>query len=132
MSEIRGALIEIVERRKKPAEDSLGASVVVPNEVRINGQQIAMPQGAPITIGEVSSDDVVTVTLTVFARRIFVGHEDIDESVTNAVAAATTRLIEARKDAADSHVRYQKAIVEAQDQLGAVQQQLARATEADA
>lgn len=129
-NEQRGAIIEIVERRKKPAEDSPGASLVSPNEVRINGRQILMPQDEPITVHEVRSDGVVKVTLTLFARRIFIGHEDVDEAVTDAVSAATNALAEAQRKAAAAQVEAATAVVRARDELVKAHRQLSEATSA--
>jgi phosphoglycolate phosphatase-like HAD superfamily hydrolase len=128
MSDERAAVIEIVERRKQPAADSVGASIVVPNEVRINGQRIAIPQGEPITVHDMSSDDVVKVTLTVFARRIFIGHEDIDETVVGAVAEANRALADAYRESAASSTQAALAITEARERLAGAHRALAAAT----
>lgn len=40
--------LEIIERRSGSPDGSLGSELVVPNEVRLNGQPLAMPQGRPI------------------------------------------------------------------------------------
>ncbi len=124
----RAAVIEIVERRKKPSDDSLSASVVVPNEVRVNGQKILIPQGAPITVHEMSSNDVVQVTLTVFAKRIFVGHEDVDDAITDEVAAATTALLDAQRGVAESHRRTIETLRLAHERLADAHRQLESAT----
>lgn len=74
----RGALIEIVERRRKPIEDSAAASTVIPDEVRINGQPLMVSADRPITIHEIDIKDreCVLVTLTLFARRVLIGAEE--------------------------------------------------------
>jgi hypothetical protein len=129
MSDERGAVIEIVERRKKPERDSLGASICVPNEVRINGQKIAIPQGEPIVVNDINArDNVVMVTLTVFARRIFIGHEDIDETVVGAVAEANRALADAYRQSAASSTQAALAISAAQECLVAAHQALAAAS----
>jgi hypothetical protein len=129
MSDERGAVIEIVERRKKPEHDSVGASICVPNEVRINGQRVAIPLGEPIVVNDINAhDNVAMVTLTVFARRIFVGHEDIDSDTTDEVAAATQALLDARREVADSQRRAVEAVMEAQDRLAKAQSKLTEAT----
>lgn len=128
MRDHRAAVIEIVERRKRPEQDSAGASLVVPNEVRINGQQILLPDNEPIVVHDIVGDDVVKVTLTVLARRIFIGHEDVDPEVTDAVAVAQAALLNARRDAADAHRKASEAIEDAQHQLAAANRLLAAAT----
>jgi hypothetical protein len=69
---LRGADIEIIERRINP-EDRDG--FLVPNAVRINGTEIAIPEDARIQIHEINCEDVVTVTLTVFASSITIRPE---------------------------------------------------------
>jgi len=72
MSEARGAVIEIVERRKGPIGDSAGESMIVPNDVRINGQSLLCPADHPIIVHgiTINDGDLVRVTLTLFARRV--------------------------------------------------------------
>lgn len=82
MPEPVGAVIEIVERRTKPADpDSYGAQLVIPNEVRINGQQLLLTQDNPIVIHEIkpTDDSLVTVTLTLVARRVVIEAQDPEE-----------------------------------------------------
>lgn len=69
---IQGADIQIIERRIN-ADDRAGA--LVPNAVRINGTEIAIPEDATIKIHEITNQDFVTVTLTVFARSITIQPE---------------------------------------------------------
>ena len=72
----KAALIEIIERNCHP-DDSMG--VILPDEVRINGVPILMPDD-PIVIHEtVIGNDVVKVTMTMFARRVVIGREDRKE-----------------------------------------------------
>lgn len=61
------ALIEIVEKTTD-TERNGGAGLVVPNEVRINGQAVLVPASAPITVHELNKGEAVQVTLTLFAR----------------------------------------------------------------
>lgn len=78
MSDVaRAALIEIVETGAPVDDGSLGASVIVPNEVRINGQPLLCSEAHPIKIHEVDINDrsYVLVTLTLYARRIEVKPE---------------------------------------------------------
>jgi len=73
----QGAVIEIVEKR--PARQSGSRSdLIVPNEVRINGQALLMPADSPVQVHgiEIRERDAVLVTLTVFAKRITVAAEE--------------------------------------------------------
>jgi hypothetical protein len=128
MTDIHGAFIEIVERRKRPDHGTFGAELVVPNEVRINGQRIAIPSDEPITVHEMSRDDVVKVTLTVFARRIFVGHEDVDDEVLQGVVKAQTALAAAQSRAVQAQAEYLTAVDQARRDLAEVNRKLAEAT----
>lgn len=67
-----GALIEIIERT-----DVADPDVIVPNEVRINGASLYASATDPVVVHEVSSSaqDVVRVTLTLFAKRVTIGAE---------------------------------------------------------
>ena len=67
----RGAIIEIVEKGAV-TEDTIGGSVIVPNDVRINGQSLLASADEPVVVHEVSTsaDDCVRVTLTLLARRV--------------------------------------------------------------
>ncbi|MFF7329656.1 hypothetical protein [Streptomyces sp. NPDC008150] len=68
----QGADIEIIERRTT-ADDQPG--FLVPNAIRINGVEVAVPADANIQIHEITNGDIVTVTLTLFARSISIRHE---------------------------------------------------------
>lgn len=127
MIDARPAVIEIVERRKKPSRDSLGASCIVPTDVRINGQSVACSSSEPITVHEiaVSENDLVKVTLTLLAKRVFIGHEDIDAELAG-VDAARKELLDAQRAAADSARAAAERIVAAQQALSAVQGDIAR------
>ncbi|MGW3298489.1 hypothetical protein [Streptomyces rubiginosohelvolus] len=65
----RGADIEIIDRHH-------GDQVLVPSAVRINGVEVPIPSGTSIKIHDITDDDAVTVTVTMFARRITIHHED--------------------------------------------------------
>lgn len=67
-TERRGADIEIID----PDGD---VPVLVPSKVRINGTEVLIPAGASIRIGEISDDEGVTVTITMYARRIVIAAE---------------------------------------------------------
>lgn len=51
--------------------------VLAPNAVRINGVEIPIPGGTKIQVHEISEDELVTVTLTVFASSVSIRHEPI-------------------------------------------------------
>jgi hypothetical protein len=76
-----GAVIEVVERRNTPPDGSVGDDVIVPDEIRINGQPLLIPTGVPVTVHEMEMQDrgVVLVTLTVVAKRVVIGAEYPDE-----------------------------------------------------
>jgi hypothetical protein len=68
-TERRGADIEIID----PGGD---VPVLVPSKVRINGTEVLIPAGTSIRIGEISDDEGVTVTITMYARRIVIAAEN--------------------------------------------------------
>lgn len=72
---VRGAVIEIMERTNEP-----DPRVIVPNEIRINGEPVLAPADEPVVVHEVSSssEDFVRVTLTLYARRVIVGAEAVE------------------------------------------------------
>ncbi|MFI7073558.1 hypothetical protein [Micromonospora sediminicola] len=74
-----GAVIEIIERRPQPTNpDHAAGDVVVPNEIRINGQRLLAPANSPVTVHELElrEHDAVLVTLTLFAKRVVIGAEE--------------------------------------------------------
>jgi len=77
----RGAVIEIVEKRRSTSP-SPGGDVVIPNEIRINGQPLLCPAESPVKVHEIEihGHDVVLVTLTVFARRVVIAAEEPEET----------------------------------------------------
>lgn len=72
---IRGADIEVIERHSE--DDAPG--VLLPNALRINGEDVAVPERARIQVHDISDSELVTVTLTVFARSLTVRHEQKPE-----------------------------------------------------
>jgi hypothetical protein len=72
---LRGADIEVIERRS--AEEAPG--VLLPNVLRINGEEVAVPAGAVIRVHDMSDSELVTVTLTIFASSLSVRREPADE-----------------------------------------------------
>ncbi|MFD5491610.1 hypothetical protein ACFWH4_01380 [Streptomyces sp. NPDC127091] len=72
----QAAVIEIVERGRSTTDTSSG-SVIIPNDVRINGQSLLVPRDCPVTVHEMELDDstVAHVTLTLFARRVTIAAE---------------------------------------------------------
>jgi len=67
----RGADIEIVDRSKSSSHE-----VLTPSAVRINGAEILIPRDATIRVHDLSGDELVTVTITVFARSLTITAED--------------------------------------------------------
>lgn len=66
MSGAQGAHVQIIERGGD------ANSVVVPNAVIINGQEILIPEDSEITVSPITGKDVVTVTLTMFVASLSV------------------------------------------------------------
>jgi hypothetical protein len=88
----RGAVIEIIERRPRGAGPVPPVpEVIVPDEVRINGQALWVSSAHPITVHELTIPprEVVQVTLTLLARRVVISHEDDQPPVE--AAAGTPR-----------------------------------------
>jgi hypothetical protein len=74
----RGAIIEIIEKGATTSDESPGQSIVVPNDVRINGQSLLASADDPVIVHEVTTraDECVRVTLTLLARRVSIRAED--------------------------------------------------------
>ncbi|GAA2629693.1 hypothetical protein [Streptomyces axinellae] len=70
----QGAVIEIVEKGRSTDETG-GGSVIVPNDVRINGQSLYASNEDPVTVHEINTGDLVRVTLTLLARRVSIRAE---------------------------------------------------------
>lgn len=72
----QAAIIEIVERGRTTT-DTPGGSVIILNDVRINGQSLLVPRDYPVIVHEIKTDpdEVLNVTLTLFARRITIAAE---------------------------------------------------------
>jgi hypothetical protein len=71
-------VIEIVEKDVTTIDKHGSATVIVPNDVRINGQSLLCCSDHPVTVHEISmsNPNVVLVTLTLFARRVIIGAEN--------------------------------------------------------
>ncbi|WP_394436277.1 hypothetical protein [Streptomyces sp. SGAir0957] len=69
LRERRGADIEILDRTTGDAD------VLVPSALRINGVEVLMPSGSKIRVHDISDDEVVTVTVTMFARSVSIRHD---------------------------------------------------------
>lgn len=67
--QLPGADIEIIDRHGGDA------GFLIPSALRINGVEIPIPADAKIRIHELSVDEFVTVTITMFARRITIANE---------------------------------------------------------
>ncbi|MFG3476463.1 hypothetical protein ACGF3K_14525 [Streptomyces sp. NPDC047980] len=76
-----GAVIEIIEKGRT-TDDTSGGSVIVPNDVRINGQSLLASADDPVIVHEMSTrgDELVRVTLTLFARRVSIRAENDPEA----------------------------------------------------
>lgn len=71
------AVVEIIERRQPDGSVHNPGGLIIPTDVRINGASVLVPE-QPCIIHEVKpeANDAVTVTLTLYAKRVFIGHED--------------------------------------------------------
>lgn len=67
---LQGADVEIFER-----DSGTDCGVIVPNGLRINGQEVLLPSDAKIVVGEISNSDVVQVTVTMFVRSLTIKRE---------------------------------------------------------
>jgi len=65
----QGADIEIIERSKDAGR------AIVPNALRINGEEILIPADTTIQVSEISEHSFVTVTVTLIARSLSIRHE---------------------------------------------------------
>lgn len=81
MNQPKGAVIEIIEKRRSRL-GGLGGEVIVPDEIRINGQSLLLPADSSVKVHEIDipSCDAVLVTLTVFARRVVIDAEEPEET----------------------------------------------------
>lgn len=72
MNKPEACTIEIVERTNDP--DPLA---ILPNEIRINGRPVLAPNDEPVEVHgiSVSGEDVVKVTLTLYAKRVTIAAE---------------------------------------------------------
>jgi hypothetical protein len=76
MTEPLGAVIEIIERGAK-TDGTAGQSVIVPDDVRINGHSLLMDTENPVIVHEMKVDkgSLVSVTLTLLVRRVSIRAE---------------------------------------------------------
>jgi len=67
--DLQPADIRIVERRKRSHDEPPG---IIPNDVLINGQSVAMMSNRPVKVHEIEQygNSLVEVTLTLVARRV--------------------------------------------------------------
>jgi hypothetical protein len=74
----RGAVIEIIETGRATSDATAGDSIIVPNDVRINGQSLLASADDPVIVHQVSTggDGFVRVTLTLLARRVSIRAEN--------------------------------------------------------
>ncbi|MEU8726805.1 hypothetical protein [Streptomyces antimycoticus] len=74
-------MIEIVEKGRATSDATIGDSVIVPNDIRINGQSLLASADDPVILHEVSTraDELVRVTLTLLARRVSIRAENDPE-----------------------------------------------------
>lgn len=83
MDRARGAVIEIIDRRRGTTDrsaESAADTVIVPNEIRINGIPVLIPRDQPVIVHDVTAEDAVMVTITMFARKLVLAAEPDDQS----------------------------------------------------
>lgn len=75
----QAAVLEIVERRRGKPDGTIGDELVVPTEVRLNGQLLLTPTGDPIRVHEIKvsadGEHFVLATLTLAVKRLVVAAE---------------------------------------------------------
>ena len=73
----RGAVVEIIERGRATDDDTAGGSVIMPNEIRINGHALLSSDEHPVKVHDVEIEHpgLVYVTLTLIARRVTIAAE---------------------------------------------------------
>jgi len=77
----RASVIEIIAKGHQPTEDGPG-SIIIPREVRINGTPVyTADRDNRIKVSDIQlGDDMVTVTLTLVARKVVIAADgDLDE-----------------------------------------------------
>jgi len=73
----KAAVVEIVERGKSVDDTKVGGDMIVPNDIRINGQSVLCEDGSlKVHEMDLAHTDIVRVTLTLFARRVTIGAEN--------------------------------------------------------
>lgn len=81
----RGAIVEVIQR--KPARDTAGGSILVPDRLRINGQEVLCPDGEPVTIEQIDvGEDAAIVTVRMYARLVLIGTEDDAAALTRGLS----------------------------------------------
>lgn len=75
----QAAVLEIIERRRGKPDGTVGDELVVPTEVRINGQLLLTPSDEPVRVHEIevsaSGERFVMATLTLAVKRLVVAAE---------------------------------------------------------
>ena len=73
----KAAVVEIVERSKTLDDTKVGGDLIVPDDIRINGQSV-LCEGGSLKVHEMdlAGTSIVKVTLTLFARRVIIGAEN--------------------------------------------------------
>ncbi len=73
----KAVVVEIVERGRPLDDTKVGGDVVVPDDIRINGQSVLCEEGSlKVHEMDLAHRDIVRVTLTLFARRVTIGAEN--------------------------------------------------------
>jgi hypothetical protein len=72
---VRGIDLELIETRRPAAAEP---GLVVPNRVRINGTEVALPSDVSIQVGEITGNEIVSVTMTMAVRTLSIRSEVAD------------------------------------------------------
>lgn len=74
-----GADIEILDTRS--GSDRLGT--IVPNSIRINGEEVLIPADANVEFGPLDHKNMVTVRLTMYVRSVSIRRSDPSMTVSD-------------------------------------------------
>lgn len=84
--------LEIVEAIP---DDKIGRGALIPNRIRINGQEVLVPSNTTIDFEPVGNERAVVVRLSLFVKSLKVGFEtDDDRSFVAAAADALVALLQ--------------------------------------
>ena len=68
--DVQGVDVELIDRSESGAH-----GLLIPDVVRVNGAEIAIPKDASVQVSEINSHSIPTVTITMFVRSLAIRHE---------------------------------------------------------